>query len=89
MTSRENIIYLKLFDNETNIEYAAAYLSWIQDIWKEAYPRIDGDTAILATLYNIGEYGSQGPHPDPQSRPFGDFARENYYHVKELLGLSE
>ena len=27
----------------------AAYLSMIQDIWKDEYPEIDGRTAILAT----------------------------------------
>lgn len=44
-----------LEDPETNIRYAAAYLSYYQNRWKVAYPEIDGRTAILATLYNQGK----------------------------------
>ena len=72
-------------DDRTNIRYAAAYLSLIQDLWKETYPCIDGKTAILATLYNVGEYGEHGINSTPESNEFGDYAKEKYYHVKELL----
>ena len=75
----------KLSDDRTNIEYAAAYLKYYQDRWKEAYPEIDGRTAILATLYNQGEI--KPPHANPEPNPFGIFARDNYYHVRDLLGL--
>lgn len=71
-----------------SIMYAAADLAYIQDIWREAYPEIDGRTAIMATLYNIGEYGANGPHSKPQSTYFGDFAKENYYYMQKLLGLN-
>ena len=46
---------------------------------------IDGKTAILATLYNVGEYGEHGINSTPESNEFGDYAKEKYYHVKELL----
>ena len=31
--------------------------------------------------------GSQGPHSNPQSNDFGDFAKDNYYYVRELMGI--
>ena len=65
------------------------HISYIQDLWKSEYPEIDGRIAILATLYNIGEYGGKrGINSTPQSTPFGDFAKENYYYMKNLLGLN-
>ena len=70
---------------ETNIRYAAAYLAYYQDRWKEAYPEIDGRTAILATLYNQEE--KNPPHSNPIPNPFGDFAKDNYYYVCELMGI--
>ena len=82
---RAGVVY-KLQNDETNIRYATAYLSYIQDIWKESYPEIDGRTAILATLYNISEYGSHGVNSNPSSNEFGSFAKENYY-MRKLLGL--
>lgn len=69
----------------TYICHAAAYLRYYQDRWESVYPEIDGRTAILATLYNQGELNP--PHSNPVSNPFGDFAKENYYHVRDLLGL--
>ena len=86
--SRESNIYTNLTDDKTNIRYAAAYLAYIQDLWKSSYPEIDGRTAILATLYNIGEAGSIGVHKNPKSNSFGDYAKDNYHYMKELLGLT-
>lgn len=31
--------------------------------------------------------GSQGPHSNPKSNEFGDFAKDNYYYVRELMGI--
>lgn len=76
---------LKLTDSKINIRYAAAYLKYYQERWKSVYPEIDGRTAILATLYNQGE--KKQPHSKPDPNPFGDFAKNNYYYVRELLGL--
>ena len=76
-----------LQDPETNIMYAAAYLKYIQDVWKQAYPEIDGRTAILSTLFNIGVYGKKGIHSVPQPNDFGRFARNNYFHINRLLGI--
>lgn len=49
-----------LMNDKTNIMYVAAYLRYIQDIWKNKYPQISGKSDILGTLYNIGEYGKNG-----------------------------
>ena len=60
----------------------------IQNMWKEEYPVISGDTAILATLYNIGENGGEkGINKSPTSNDFGDFAKANYPYMQYLLGL--
>ena len=86
LISRDSNLYSKLKNDEVNIRYAAAYLALIQDLWKEAYPEIDGRTAILATLYNIGEYGgSKGINSNPESNPFGDFAKESYSDMCKIL----
>ena len=66
--SRDKEIYHKLKDPETNINYVAAYLAMIQNMWNKEYPEISGDTAILATLYNVGEYGGQKGIHIPQHR---------------------
>ncbi len=71
-----------------NIEYAAAYLANIRDLWKGAYSKIDGDTAISATLYNIGKTGTKGIHSNPGTNDFGRYARANYYYMESLLGWS-
>lgn len=85
--SRESHIYDKLTNDNTNICYASAYLALIQDKWKGAYSEIDGRTAVLATLYNIGENGTKGPNSNPGTNEFGEFAKANYYKMRELLGL--
>lgn len=86
--SRDEEIYYKLKDPETNINYAAAYLAMIQNMWCEMYPVISGDTAILATLYNIGENGGvRGINDSPTPNPFGNFAKANYPYMQYLLGM--
>ena len=70
-----------------NIMYVAAYLSYIQDIWKNVYPQISGKSDILGTLYNIGEYGNNGVNSNPQSNAFGKTVKINYDKMQELLGL--
>ncbi len=51
----------------------AAYLTLIQDKWKSKYPTIDGDTKIVATLYNNG-LDNKVPHDNPQPSDFGRYA---------------
>ncbi len=85
--SRDEEIYYKLKDPETNINYAAACLAMLQDRWREEYPIIAGDSAILATLYNNDEDGKKMPHPNPKPSPFGDFAKANYSYMQYLLGI--
>ena len=79
----------KRLENEKQcVEFVAAYLQLIQDLWREAYPIIDGKSDILATLYNIGERGGEkGIHSNPESNEFGDFAKNNYYYMQYLLGI--
>jgi hypothetical protein len=86
VVSREEGIYNKLSNNQMNIRYAAAELKYRQDMWKDEYPIIDGKTDILATLYNLGD-NAKKPNANPESNPFGNFAKENYYHMRDLLGL--
>lgn len=83
--NREYGIALKLLSAQTNTKYVAAYLKQIIDFWKEAYPSIDTDKGVLATLYNIGIDGSQGPHANPKSTPFGDYAARRYSFLNQLL----
>ncbi len=89
VNNRRKGITLKLQDDKTNIRYAAAYLKYITDLWKPVYPEIDGRTAIMATLYNIGEYGTRekGINASPESNDFGDYAKYNYYKAMGLLGI--
>jgi RHS repeat-associated protein len=86
--TREERIYYKLKDNKIGIRYAASYLALIQDMWQDKYPKINIDTAVLATLYNIGESGGErGINSSPESTEFGDYAAKYYDHLKSLLKL--
>ena len=76
-----------LMNDKTNIMYVAAYLRYIQDIWKNKYPQISGKSDILGTLYNIGEYGKNGVNSNPQSNDFGKTVKKNYGKMQGLLGL--
>lgn len=84
--TEQEVMAIRLSDKKDSIMYAAAYLKYIQDSWKGEYSRIDGDTAIAATLYNKG-FKEDDPHGDPGPNDFGRYARANYYYVESLLGL--
>jgi len=86
--SREEAIADKLMDNEKNIFYVAAYLKYWQDKWADVYPEIAGRSAILGTLYNLGDRAN-APNPNPNSNPFGDIVKKNYHCMQELLGLDK
>jgi len=89
INSRRSAIAKKLQDDKTNIRYAAAYMKCIIDIWKSVYPEIDNQAAIMATLYNMGEYGGEkGVHSYPTSSPFGNYAGKNYNKMLELLDVN-
>lgn len=77
-----------LMNDTTNIQYVAAYLKYIQNLWINKYPEIDGKSDILGTLYNIGEYGSNGVNSSPSANPFGQTVKDNYQKMQELLGIS-
>ena len=83
--TREKAIAYRLTVDGENINYVAAYLKYFQDRWHNEYPNIDGDTAILATLFNQGEKYS--PHSDPKPNIFGKKAKKVYYDMKKLLNL--
>ena len=81
----QGIIY-KLLDPQENAKYVAGYLALLIDLWKEAYPLVESDTAILATLYNRGENGrGSGPHSNPKNNGFGGFASRNHEFLGQLL----
>ena len=84
--TEQEVMAIRLSDKKDSIMYAAAYLKYIQDSWKSKYSKIDGDTAIAATLYNKG-FEEDDPHGDPGPNDFGRYARANYYYVENLLGL--
>ena len=83
--TRDKAIAYRLTVESENINYIAAYLRYFQDRWKGVYPEIDGKTDILATLYNQGEI--RPPHSKPEANPFGKDAKNEYYYMRELLGL--
>ena len=83
--NREQAIAFRLTSESECINYVAAYLKFWQDRWSDEYPIIDGDTAILATLYNQGE--KYPPHSDPSPSRFGINARNEYYYMRDLLGI--
>ena len=83
---RKALVAYKLKINSINIRYAAAYCGLIQDLWRKKYPNISGDTAVLATLYNIGEFGKNGINSNPKSNDFGKFAKSYYKKMRKLLG---
>ena len=69
-----------------NIKYVAAYLAFLQDQWKKAYPNIYNDPGVLSTLYNIG-VGS--PHGSPKpSEDFGRIVESVYEELLYILWVS-
>ena len=84
--SREKAISKRLTNEKECIEYVAAYLKYWQDEWKDVYPEIDGRSAILGTLFNLGENAKE-PNPNPQPNDFGLLVKENYYFMQYLLDL--
>ena len=84
--TRDKAIAYRLTVESENINYVAAYLRYFQDRWKDVYPEIDGRTAVLATLYNLGE-NANSPNPNPILIQFGVDAKNEYYYMRELLGL--
>jgi hypothetical protein len=82
-TARQNLI-IKLMNDKINIDYAAAYLAYHQDTWREAYPNIANNPGVLGTLYNIRE---KTPHSNPQvSKEFGIPVQNHYNAMGFLLG---
>lgn len=76
----------RLESNEINCMYVAAYLRYFIDTWKSSYPEIAKKPGILGTLYNIG-HQKHKPHKSPSENNFGKYARENYNHMGDLLGI--
>ena len=75
----------RLEDPEMNITYVAAYIKLIEDTWKKDFPEISKRPDILGTLYNQGHDFST-PHANPGSNEFGEFVKDNYKTMEELLG---
>ena len=84
--SREKAISKRLTNDKDCIEYVAAYLKYWQDKWKDVYPEIDGRSSILGSLFNLGEK-AKAPNPNPTPIEFGLFVKDNYNHMKYLLGI--
>ncbi len=76
----------RLENDKQNIKYVAAYLSYLQNAWKKAYPKITNDPGVLATLYNIG-VGKPHSNPKP-SADFGKLVEEAYDEIAYILLIS-
>lgn len=77
----------RLENKQQNITYVAAYLKYWQDQWECKYPKVDGDSALLGTLYNLGK-NANPPNSHPQYTQFGNYVKENYNYMEKLLGLN-
>ena len=84
--SREKAIAYRLTVESENINYVAAYLAYWQDRWKDVYPEIDGRTAVLASLFNLGK-NANPPNANPKPIPFGERAKQEYPYMCQLLEL--
>ena len=80
--SYERAIAQRLKNDEQNIKYVAAYISYHQNQWAKAGYDISHRPEILATLYNIGE---RTPNGNPQSNDFGEFVGEHYEAIAFVL----
>lgn len=89
--SRDELIE-KLVNDSTNIHFCAVYLAMIQKRWSKDFQfKLDNETGILATIYSLGVFMSNGeerkPHGNPQMNIFGKKAQEFYngFILKEIL----
>lgn len=48
-------VYNRLMWSSINIVYVAAYLKYMQDVWRKNYEKIASSPDILGTLYNTGK----------------------------------
>ena len=83
--SREEAISYRLSSDGENVNYVAAYLAYWQDVWRPAYPQIDGHSDILGTLYNLGDRANP-PNTNPKPNPFGENVKKEYHYMQKLLG---
>ncbi len=86
----EIIGHLSKENKEPYLKHAEPLQTYIDakdefDYRHKNYTNIDGDTAILASLFNPGH--NKQPHANPKPNHFGMTARNSYYHMRELLEL--
>ena len=62
------------------MEYVAAYIKALEDIWKSEFPEISNRPDILGSLYNLGH--ERKPHGSPEPNWFGEYV--DYYY--DLMG---
>lgn len=80
--SYEYALACRLENDEQNITYVAAYIAYIQEVWRDSGIDISEKPEILATLYNIG-IGE--PKANPQPNDFGSFVYEHYDEIEIIL----
>ncbi len=84
--SADMFLEKKLQDDKTNIVYVAAYIKYLQDLWRQKFPAIGDRPDILGSVYNLG-HEKVAPHSKPKPNPFGDYVLENYDTMGYLLGI--
>ncbi|MCX4247869.1 PAAR domain-containing protein [Paraliomyxa miuraensis] len=76
----------RLEDNEFNLLYAAAYVRYFENTWREDFPQIGERADILGTLYNLG-HESTSPNPTPNANDFGHAVSDSQLLMALLLGF--
>lgn len=82
--NRNRDIYDRLTWDNINIIYVAAYLKYLQDVWKKEYNKIASSPAILGTLYNTGKTNA---HSKPKSNDFGKYVKKSQKNMRKWLGI--
>ena len=77
-------VYNRLMWSSINIVYVAAYLKYMQDVWRKNYEKIASSPDILGTLYNTGKTDA---HSNPKANSFGKYVKKSQKRLRKWLGL--
>ena len=81
---RESLIRGTRLENDTwNINYVAAYIKALEDLWKKDFPEISSSPDILGTLYNLGH--EKKPNSTPKPNWFGEKVGDIYNMMGDVF----